>query len=843
MRWRSAVAVATVAAVAAAAALTVPPREGGAVARGGSRLAAAAGWSGLVGGDRAPVATGRRVLVVLSAFSLADWVERAGGLASDRDERRWSAAAVAAQQQFITDLARRGVRIRPEFRFTRTLNGFSALLDPGAIALLERTPGVRGVYPVRAAFPASVSSRVLPSAAFAAGLGRRPDVRLLGIAGRGVTVALLDTGVDLHKPYLHGHVLDGFDVVGGGPDARARPKPTDPATLEQHGTEMAGLLVGSGGPAGLAGVAPSATVLPIRVAGWQTDQRGGYTVYARTDQLLAGLERAVDPNGDGDAHDAARIALVPLVEPFAAFGDGPLARAAEGALRLDTLVVAAAGNDGPGGPAFGSIGGPGGAPAALTVGAADARRVREQVRVVARAGLSVLLDRVVDLAGAVTPRRTLLLTPAAPNGSVTTMKDFFDDGLSLVAGRAAVVPAGADPAETARWAAEAGAAAVLLHGRAVAAGALGLDERTGVPVLSIPEATAGALLSRPGALVAIGAPRTAPAGGEGAAPFSSSGLAFGGAVKPELVAPGVGLVTAEPGTADGGGPAFGTVNGSSAAAAVVAGAAALLAEARPEADAATLRGLLVGGAAPLRGSGLHAQGAGLLDLGRSAAGELVVDPPAIAFGRGSGDGWQGDQVLRVHNVSTRRLILFVATGQGRNARVPLLVSPRRVEVEPGATALVRVRTRPITIAKGDAASGTLTLTPVSGGTVRVPWAVVLRRPRGLLGPLALSRKSFKPSESKPAVVALRVGRVVRAPGGSSVVPVLRLDVELWTADGRRLGLLARLRDLLPGRYAFGLTGRGPGGIVLPRGRYRLRVYAWPTAGGPPESRSIPFSIR
>ena len=37
---------------------------------------------------------------------------------------------------------------------------------------------------------------------------------------------------------------------------------------------MAGLLVGAGGPGGLAGVAPGATVLPIRVAGWQPDALG-----------------------------------------------------------------------------------------------------------------------------------------------------------------------------------------------------------------------------------------------------------------------------------------------------------------------------------------------------------------------------------------------------------------------------------------------------------------------------------------------------------------------------------------------------------------------------------------
>jgi subtilisin family serine protease len=841
MRWRSALALAVLAGVATAAVLTVPPHQGGAAApQSSSRLAAAAEWSGLVGGARAPVGTGQRVLVVLTAFSLADRVERAGGLASDRDERRWTAAAFAAQQQFVTGLGREGVPVKPEFRFTRTLNGFSAVLDPRAIALLERTPGVKGVYPVRVAFPASVSSQVLRKGSFT---GQGADIRLAGIAGRGVTVALLDTGVDLHKAYLHGHLLDGIDVVGDTADAETHAKPTDPAQHEQHGTEMAGLLVGAGGPGGIGGVAPAATVLPIRVAGWQSDEQGDYTVYARTDQLLAGLERAVDPNGDGDAHDAARIALVPLVEPFGAFSDGPLARAAEGALRLDTLVVAAAGNDGPAGPAFGSVGGPAGAPAVLAVGAADARRVTQQVRIVARAGLNVFLDRIVPLTGAVAPAATLVLAPAAPRGTASSPQDFFDHGLSRVAGRAAVVPAGRDPAAASRWAAEAGAATVLLHGRDVAPGGIGLDERIGIPVLSVPEAAARTLLARPHAVIAIAAARTTPAAGERLAPFSSWGLAFDGGVKPDLLAPGVELVTAEPGTTDDGSAAFGTVNGSSAAAAVVAGAAALLAEARPDADAETLRSLLVGGARGLPGAPVPAQGTGLLDLGRSAAAEFVSEPPAVAFGRGTGDGWQGEQVLRVRNVSSRRLTLFVATGQGPKPRVTLLVSPRRLEVDPGRVAQVTVRTRPITIASGDAVAGALTITPVGGAPVRVPWAVVLRPSTGLLGPLSLTERSFTPSEQKPAVVVLRAGRVLRSPRGNAVIPVLRLDVEVWTADGKRLGLVARLRDLLPGRYAFGLTGRGPGGTILQPGRYRLRVFAWPTGGGQPESRSIPFAIR
>ena len=137
-------------------------------------------------------------------------------------------------------------------------------------------------------------------------------------------------------------------------------------------------------------------------------------MYARTDQVLAGLERAVDPNGDGIAHDAARIAVVGVAEPYSAFAEGPLAKAVAGAFRLDTLVVAPAGNDGLGASHSalrdsGSVAGPGGAPAALTVGAADLRRRARDVRVTVRAGLELAFQDRVPLGGAVAARRTLSL--------------------------------------------------------------------------------------------------------------------------------------------------------------------------------------------------------------------------------------------------------------------------------------------------------------------------------------------------------------------------------------------------------------------------------------------------
>jgi minor extracellular serine protease Vpr len=858
LRRREAPQLGVLGALALTATLLSVAAGSGSTGRQQEDLAGAA-WRGLVGSPREQVAVGQRVIVVLNSPSLSDQVAAVGGQATEAQQRRWTASALAADNLLIARLAQQGVKVKPEHRYARVLTGFSAPLDPRAVAYLENAPEVAGVYPVRVTYPASVSSSLIEKGALAAGVGTRPGVSLPGFDGRGVTIALLDTGVDTKHPYVLGQVLDGYDAVDPSSDARAEASPDDPTRLERHGTQLAGLLAGSQGPGKIDGVAPGATVLPVRVAGWQREAGGRWAVFGRTDQLIAGLERAVDPNLDGVALDAARVALVGVAEPFAAFEDSPSARAVAGALRLDTLVVAPGGNDGVAGPGYGSISGPGGSRAALTVGAADLRESSASVHVVTRVGLGVLFDERVPLAGAVAPTAKQSLQLGTPRldraeltqGAPPRLDHFFaKDGLSLVAGRAALVPAGDDPAYAASQAVKAGAALVVLYGGdTLPSGGIGLDDGVTVPVVGIPaeigEELAGELADGRNAHVSIGRVRSgaSPTAG-GIAPFSSRGLAFDGFVKPDLVASGVGLLTSDPGKAEDGSARYSSISGTSASSAIVAGAAALLAQARPQLDASALKGLLAGTARALPHESVASQGTGLLDLGAASAGETAALPTTLSFGRASHrEGWHATRKLIVRNLSSRRLRIELATDPRDRGGARALVfafAPARVRIRPHGIATVYVAVRALAPV-GNPVEGRFAVRPEGSDAIHVPWLITVRpRHDELISSPRLSSPSFRPSDSAPAVLSFQAGRIAT---GGQLEPVALLQLRLLSSDGKPLGMLAQLRDLLPGRFAFGLTGRDGNGDTLEPGRYSARLTAYSTGQGQPTVVTVPFTIR
>jgi serine protease AprX len=174
-----------------------------------------------------------------------------------------------------------------------------------------------------------------------------------GITGTGVTVAVLDTGIDANLSDFGGHVIDGVNL--------ANPKnPAGWATDNYgHGTFIAGLIGSSGASSGGAytGVAPGADLVSIKVA--------GTTGVTSESTVIEGVAWAI-ANQKTDGIQVLNMSLG--VEPSSPTALDPLDQAVEQAWQAGIVVVTSAGNAG---PDNGSITSPGDDPLVISVGAMD----------------------------------------------------------------------------------------------------------------------------------------------------------------------------------------------------------------------------------------------------------------------------------------------------------------------------------------------------------------------------------------------------------------------------------------------------------------------------------------
>ena len=305
-----------------------------------------------------------------------------------------------------------------------------------------------------------------------------------------------------------------------------------------------------------------------------------------------------------------------------------------------------------------------------------------------------------------------------------------------------------------------------------------------------------------------------------------------------MSAAGIGLATSDPGRNEDGAARYGTLSGSSAAAALTAGAAALLAQARPDLDAAGLKQALVASSRRTGGAA-----AGRVDPSGAAAVELVADPPTVGLGVALAENADVGRIVTLRNVSRRALELTIEPGTADAADIEVDVIPRSVKLRPGASVEIAVSARVPLLPKAPAAlGGALRVKIKNGARLLVPWTIAVPlAKRDLIRSARLSSKIFAPSDVEPAVLTVIAGRVDGSAERPQLLPLEALRIDLYRGD-RRLGRLALVRDVLPGRYSFGITGRGVDGRRLPRGAYELRITAVPVGGGDEDEKIVPFAI-
>ena len=212
----------------------------------------------------------------------------------------------------------------------------------------------------------------------------------------------------------------------------------------------------------------------------------------------------------------------------------------------------------------------------------------------------------------------------------------------------------------------AGAAAILVDGL-VPAGALGLDDRLDVPVVGVPPAVAASVRSALARGSDVdGVARGARLAGERAAHPRCPVLLSRSVLRRRRQARG-GNCGRRAGDRRSGEERetrtarYGTISGTSAAAALAGGAAAVLAQIRPGLDAVALKGVLVGTAARRRRSAPPRRRVrASVDAEAASAAEVIADPAAVSFGTADKPGWKAVRRVTVRNVSTRRVTVEVA---------------------------------------------------------------------------------------------------------------------------------------------------------------------------------------
>jgi subtilisin family serine protease len=487
-------------------------------------------------------------------------------------------------------------------------------------------------------------------------------------AGKGVKVAIIDSGIDTSHPCFQ----DGGPVEGNGEtnskvlDANVYFMQNNrfrftPADVNGHGTHVAGTVACNFGTAAsidgvtipyrISGVAPAATLGNFNVF-------PGTVASARSEDIVDALEDALEKG-----YDVANMSL----------GGGSsgikdlLSMAVDNADRAGMVVAVAAGNSGPG---FNTILSPGIAPRALTAGAASVGHfVGAPMTVNTSVGAATYQLASGDFATVeddLTANLDAVTDPAGPGGLSTACTPLPPASL---AGKIAVVSRGVCSFSTKiRNAQAAGAAAAVVvnnvQGDPIAMGQDGTPNQPTIPAYMVGIGGRAALIAADGASATIDADLAYFLTGNDdfMAGFSSQGptdVDF--RVKPDVVAPGVNVLSAQPSSACSSPPCFAFFQGTSMATPHLAGAAAFLKSKHPTWSAAEIRSAIVNTAEQgvlktfntgVLTSNVNVVGAGRLNLAHAHGATVALDPVSVSFGAvPSGSGQSDSRKVTVSTLS------------------------------------------------------------------------------------------------------------------------------------------------------------------------------------------------
>lgn len=567
-------------------------------------------------------------------------------------------------------------------QYTKTINGFMARVPAKELNAIRALPGVKEVR--RAPQHEITLSNSVP-------LINADDIwemMPVGFKGTGITVAVIDTGIDYTHAMLGGSgnpsqyaandptriegktfptakVIGGYDFAGtnydAGSDDPAQYIPVpDPDPLDEngHGTHVASTVAGIDVGFG-SGVAPEAFLYALKVFG----------ASGSTNLVMDAIEWAMDPNGDGDISDHVDVINMSLGSSFGPNDvNDPELIVVEAASQAGVFVVASAGNAGNNSYIVGS---PSVSDSALSVAASSTGYSTSPY-------IEYEIDAVEHKIPYTVSYNPFETTITAEMVDVDTLDGAGTGllcdttGVASMTGKIALISRGTCSFYIKINNAEAlGAVAAIIY-----------NNTTGIISMDTTGSTlpAGSILQTDGTLLKSLTPLTVSVGPDSnvtsfvspdpadtIGSFSSRGpRGFDSKLKPEIAAPGVAIFAADMGS----GTLGVSYNGTSMAAPHVAGVAALIKQARPGWTNEQIKAAIMNTAVDLADSTsrqIPRQGAGRIDAYAAVNTNVVAvgDPKLVSLSWGvvevNENIFEDDKTITLYNFTGDDITLDIAS--------------------------------------------------------------------------------------------------------------------------------------------------------------------------------------